>query len=227
MDDRTPYLPAPYEDGLTALWRKGVRLARNLAIAGAMAGVSGLVLGATLTDGWLAQIFVTLFAAAVLWLPMLGLTIWASRLFGRRRPATPSTIEATASPVDTRLAASWHRLGLAAPRQRDRIATLQRSLDRSRSSFAGVRLDADAYELCAMIDRRLPDLIDHELDSLAPDNRGRNRQVGELVDLVEQFARHCSAKRDGAAVDSAYHAEVLKRRFEARLNDSSPFDANG
>ena len=63
-------------------------------------------------------------------------------------------------------------------------------------------MDADAGELCAMIDKRLPDLIDHELDSLAPDSRGRDRQVGELVDLVEQFVRHCGAKRDGAAIDS-------------------------
>ena len=123
MDDQRPYYsPAPFEDGLTALWRKGVRLARNLAIAGALAGVSGLVLGAVLTDGWLAQIFVTLFAAFVLWLPMLGLTIWASRLSGRRRPATPATVEAVARPADTRLAASWHRLGLAA--DLDRLAVL-------------------------------------------------------------------------------------------------------
>ena len=85
-------------------------------------------------------------------------------------------------------------------------------------------MDSDAHELCAMIDRRLPDLIDHELDSLAPDSRGRDRQIGELVELVEQFVRHCGARRDGAAVDSAYQAEVLKRRFETRLADDTPFD---
>ncbi len=84
-------------------------------------------------------------------------------------------------------------------------------------------MDSDAGELCAMIDKRLPDLIDHELDSLAPDSRGRDKQVGELVDLVEQFVRHCGAKRDGAVDHSAYQAEVLKRRFEARLNDDTPF----
>ena len=135
----------------------------------------------------------------------------------------PRQVDVT-NKVDSRLAAGWRRLGLAAPRQRERIATLERSLDRSRTSFAGATMDADAHELCAMIDRRLPDLIDHELDSLAPDSRGRERQIGDLVDLVEQFVRHCSSKRDGAAVDSAYHAEVLKRRFEARLADDRPFD---
>lgn len=222
MDDRyLPYPPNPFEDGLTNLWRQGLRLVRNVAIAGALAGLGGILLGAALTDGWLAQIFVTIFAALVLWLPMLGATIWASRLFGGRRRAAPSQVDVTPNKADpdNRLAASWRRLSLAAPRQRERIVTLQRSLERSRTSLGATAMDTDAHELCAMIDKRLPDLIDHELDSLAPDSRGRNAQVGELVDLVEQFVRHCGAKRDGSAVNSAYQAEVLRRRFEARLAD--------
>lgn len=219
MDDRTaPCPPDPFGDGLATLWSKGLRLARNLAIAGGLAGIGGIALGAALTDGWLAQIFVTLFAAAVLWIPMLVATIWVSRLFGRRR-VVPKQVGAPGTLVDVRLAASWRRLSLAAPRQRERIITLERSLERSRTSFAASSMDADAHELCAMIDRRLPDLIDHELDSLAPDSRGRDAQVGELVDLVEQFVRHCGSKRDGVSDNSAYQAEVLRRRFEARLAD--------
>ena len=67
MDDRySPYPPSPFEDGLAALWRQGLRLVRNVAIASALAGFGGILLGAALTDGWLAQIFVTLFAAVVL-----------------------------------------------------------------------------------------------------------------------------------------------------------------
>ncbi len=204
-------------------------MARNVAIAGALAGLGGILLGAALTDGWLAQIFVTLFAAFVLWLPMVGVTIWASRLLGRRRRTVPQQVDVTPNRSNTdaaedRLAASWRRLSLAAPRQRERIVTLARSLERSRTGLAAARMDTDAHELCAMIDRRLPDLIDHELDSLAPDSRGRDTQVGELVDLVEQFVRHCGAKCDGSADNSAYQAEVLKRRFEARLADDRPFD---
>jgi hypothetical protein len=172
----------------------------------------------------LAQIFVTLFAAFLLWLPMLGVVVWASRLFGGRRRAVPNQVDVTPNKVDPDdpLAVSWRRLGMAAPRQRERIATLQRSLERSRTSLAAKEMDSDAGELCAMIDKRLPALIDHELDLLAPDSRGRDKQVGELVDLVEQFVRHCGTRRDGAG-DSAYQAEVLKRRFEARLNDDTPF----
>ncbi len=226
MDDRySPYPPSQFEDGLTNLWRQGLRLARNVAIAGALAGLGGIFLGAALTDGWLAQIFVTLFAAFLLWLPMLGVVVWASRIFGRRGRAVPNHIDVTPNKVDpdNPLAASWRRLSLAAPRQRERIVTLQRSIERSRTSLAAKEMDSDAGELCAMIDKRLPALIDHELDSLAPDSRGRDRQVGELVDLVEQFARHCGTRRDGAGDDSAYQAEVLKRRFEARLADDTPF----
>lgn len=225
MDDRySPYPPSPFDDGIANLWRQGLRFARNVAIAGALAGLGGILFGAALTEGWLAQIFVTLFAAFVLWLPMLGVTIWASRLLGGRRRAGPVTVDVTPNTVESRLESSWRRLSVAAPRQRERIVTLQRSLERSRTSLAAKEMDSDAGELCAMIDKRLPDLIDHELDSLAPDSRGRERQVGELVDLVEQFVRHCGAKRDGAADHSAYQAEVLKRRFEARLNDDRPFD---
>lgn len=226
MDDRySLYPPSPFDQGLAKMWRNGLRLARNVAIAGALAGLGGIVLGAALTDGWLAQIFLTLFAAFVLWLPMIGLTVWASRLLGRRGRSVPNHVDVTPGKVDrdNPLAASWRRLSLAAPRQGQRIVTLQRSLERSRSSFAATSMDSDAHELCAMIDRRLPDLIDHELDSLAPDSRGRDQQVGDLVDLVEQFVRHCGAKRDGAADNSAYQAEVLKRRFEARLADDTPF----
>ncbi len=217
------YATDPMQDGLATLWRKGLVLARNVAIAGALAGVGGILLGAVLTENWLAQIFVTMFAAFVLWLPMLGLTVWASRLFGRRSPAVAQTVDVSANPVGTPLEASWRRLGQSAPHQRDRIVSLQRSLDRSRTSLSQSSMDTDAHELCAMIDRRLPDLIDHELDSLAPDMRGRDRQVGELIDMVEQFVRHCGAKRDGTSTGSAYQAEILKRRFEARLNDDTPF----
>lgn len=224
MDDRyAPYPPGPLGDGLAALWRKGLNLARKVAIAGALAGVGGIALGAALTDNWFAQIFLTLFAAAALWIPILAATVWVGRRLERRRDA-PQQAVATNSLVNARLAASWRRLSLAAPGQRERIIALERSLDRSRTSFAASSLDADAHELCAMIDRRLPDLIDHELDSLAPDNRSRERQVGELIELVEQFTRHCGSKRDGAHDNSAYHAEVLKRRFEARLADPGTLD---
>lgn len=218
-----PYQPGPFDQGFAGLLERGVRFARKLAIASVLAGVGGIAIGAALTDNWFAQIFLTLFAAVVLWVPMLVATLWAGRRLARK-PAVPNTIDASATVVDDRLATSWRRLGVAAPSQRDRIVTLQRSLGRSRTSFEAQSMDADAHELCAMIDKRLPDLIDHELDSLAPDNRGRERQVGELIELVEQFVRHCGSKRDGAQVDSAYHAEVLKRRFEARLADPTPFD---
>ena len=79
-------------------------------------------------------------------------------------------------------------------------------------------MDPDANDLCILIDRRLPELIDRELDSLAPDDRGRTKQLDELVDLVEQFARHCSRSREGGS-HAEREAAILRRRFEHRLTE--------
>ena len=60
-----------------------------------------------------------------------------------------------------------------------------------------------------------------QLVHLPPDDRDRGRRLNELVDLVEQFARHCSRKGSGEEGLPRYDAQVLRRRFEERL--SSPF----
>ena len=59
----------------------------------------------------------------------------------------------------------------------------------------------------------------HRLDTLPPDDRNRGRQVAELVDLIEQFARHCSRPRSGDVDDAGFEAAVLRRRFEDRLGE--------
>ena len=79
------------------------------------------------------------------------------------------------------------------------------------------RLDPDAHDLCVLIDRRLPELIERELDSLPPGDRERRERLSSLIALVEDFARHCGRKRDGSPAGSDYQAEVLRRRFEERL----------
>mgnify|MGYP006186018425 CR=1 FL=1 len=61
-------------------------------------------------------------------------------------------------------------------------------------------------------------LIHRELDHLAPDDRNRRRQIGELIELIEQFARHCSRKRSGDKAIAAHEAAVLRRRFESHLS---------
>ena len=115
-------------------------------------------------------------------------------------------------------------LTAAAPGQGERLLAMQRSLEASHRSFRAAELDPEAHDLCLLIERRLPELIDHELDSLPPDDRGRRRQVTELVDLVEQFARHCGRKRDGDRSASTYQAEILRRRFEDRLSGAGSVD---
>ena len=127
------------------------------------------------------------------------------------------TVEATATPSSGR---HWQRLTAVAPGQGDRLRAIQRSLTSSRTTFGSASLDPEVHDLCVLIDRRLPELIDRQLDALPPDDRGRKQAVDELVDLVEQFARHCGRKRDGDTSVSAYQAEILRRRFEERLSDN-------
>lgn len=102
------------------------------------------------------------------------------------------------------------------------MKVLQRSFERSRQALGSADLDPDAHDLCVLIDRRLPELIDRGLDDLPPDDRDRGRKLDELVNLVEQFARHCSRKGAGEVDLPTYDAQVLRRRFEERLS-SGPF----
>ena len=208
-----------FSDRIAEATARAVRFASRVGLAFGLAVISALVLGAVLTDNGLVQVFVTVLAALGLWVPILMALLAIERRFGRGRPkAANQIVTVSARPADSGVAtSSWRRLLAAAPAERERIGALQRSLDSSALAFRGAQLDPDAHDLCVLIDRRLPELIDRELDSLPPDDRGRRRAVGELVELVEQFARHCSRKRDGQAQDTSYQAQVLRRRFEQRL----------
>lgn len=213
----------PYRDYQTGLGERfheiaarGVRLAKRAALAFALAAAGGIAIGAAATDNWLAQIFVTIIAGAALWVPMLIALLGIERLFARR-PARPMVIEATAVPVPETGGKHWQRLAAVAPAERERIAALQRSVENSHRTLSSASLDPEAHDLCVLIDRRLPELIDHELDTLPPDDRGRRQAIGELIGLVEQFARHCSRKREGESPDSRRQADILRRRFEEKL----------
>ena len=204
---------------------KGVRLATRAAIAFGLAVVTAILLGTALTDNGLVQVFVTILAALGLWVPILVAILGVERWLARRRPPEGrQAVRVAAHPVRAAIADEcWHRLVSVAPHEAERVTVLQRSLDASALAFRGAHLDPDAHDLCVLIDRRLPELIHHELDSLPPDDKGRHQAIGELVELVEQFARHCSRKRDGRAQDTSYQAQVLRRRFEQRLS-AAPFD---
>jgi hypothetical protein len=191
---------------------RGVRIAKYMAISFAIAVVGAIFIGAAVADNAFVQIFVTFLAAVGLWLPILlaSLAIDA-RLRRPRRPEGPQVIEATA--VD----ASWVRLARAVPGEQERIHAIQRSLTNSHLALRDAKLDPDAHDLCVLIDRRLPELIERELDSLPPGDRERRERLASLIGLVEDFARHCGRKRDGNPAGSEYQAEVLRRRFEERL----------
>lgn len=206
------------------LWDRGLWLAKRLAIALGLSSALAIAVGLAVTESAFAQIVVTLLAAIAFWIPVLLAIIGIERMIDRRwlGKKAETTLQATAVPDSG--SASWKRLAAAAPGERERLLALQRSLDRSRQSFATAALDPEAHDLCVLIDRRLPQLIEHELEELPPDDRGRKRQIGELLTLVEEFARHCSRKRDADGPASRYQAEILRRRFEDRLTGAGPLD---
>ena len=201
----------------TLIWQRGVRLATRLAIAFGLSVVAAILLGAAVTDNGFVQIIITVLAALGLWIPFAVLVTKLDRFFaGRsRRPGTAAALRGSSSEEHD----SWRRLSAVAPGYSERIAVLQRSLDRSRLALGKADLDPDAHDLCVLIDRRLPDLIHRQLDTLPPDDRNRSRQIGDLVDLIEQFARHCSRTRSGDVDDAGFEAAVLRRRFEDRLGE--------
>ena len=210
----------PFGQRIHLLWERGLRLVTRAAIAFALSTAAAIGVGAAVTDNALVQILVTLLTALAFWIPFFFIVLrvdqWLARRRSRQRRSDPgSAPPATNSHGDQ----VWRRLFAVAPGESQRLVVLRRSLERSRQSLESAELDPDAHELCILIDRRLPDLIHHELEILPPDDRHRRQKVSELIDLVEQFARHCSRRGSGEGVDAGFEAKVLRRRFEARLTE--------
>ena len=201
------------QERLTDAAERGMRIAKYMALSFAVAVVAGIGIGAWVADNAFVQIFVTFLATLGLWLPILLAALAIDSRFRRPRasPEGPQIIETTAVEVH------WARLERAAPTERNRIGAIQRSLATSHFALREARLDPDAHDLCVLIDRRLPELIEKELDALPPGDRERQERLSSLIGLVEDFARHCGRKRDGNQAGSEYQAEVLRRRFEERL----------
>lgn len=217
MTDRTPTYYPEAEDPFAGMVRRGMRVAKRLAISFAAAFVAAIGLSVVAADNAFVQLLIIAVATFVFWLPLFFLIAGVERLFARKA-APAGHVEATAVATDRREDRAWRRLAVASPRDAERIGVLQRSIERSRVALGAAALDPEAHEVCVLIDRRLPDLIDHALDDLPPDDLGRRRQVTELVDLIEQFARDCSRRKGSDTAADRHGAEVLRRRFEAHLS---------
>ncbi len=213
----------PFGDRITFLWKQGMRLVMRAAIAFALSTATAIAVGAAVTDSAFVQILVTVMAALAFWIPsffiVVGIDRWlarrSTRRAGRRSPHQDAERAMATSGDDD----VWRRLFASAPSEAQRLAVLKRSLENTRLALARAELDPEAHELCILIDRRLPDLIHHELEILPPDDTHRRQKLGELIDLVEQFARHCSRRDSADEADAEYQAKVLRRRFEARLSE--------
>lgn len=208
-----------FGEQIGSLWERVVRLARRGAIAFALSTVAAIGLGAAVTDNALVQILVTALAALAFWVPTFLIVLRVDRWMAQRAMVHDNAPGGAPPSANSRDDEAWRRLFAVAPAESSRLAVLKRSLERSRQSLGRAELDPEAHELCILIDRRLPDLIHHELEVLPPDDRGRRQKIRELVDLVEQFARHCSRRGSADAVEAGFQAEVLRRRFETRLTE--------
>jgi hypothetical protein len=211
-----PTEPPSLTERMTHLLQRGVRLAARVAVAFGLSTIAAIGLAIAISDNAFVQILVMILGALGFWIPFLLLVLFVERLF-QRRPAPPRHGPANSALSNGEGQEGWRRLSAAAPRQAERLDVLRRSLGESRLALGKAQLDADAHDLCVLIDRRLPELIHRELDNLPPDDRNRSRQIGELVDLIEQFARHCSRKRSGDADAVGQEAAILRRRFEEHL----------
>ena len=205
----------PFGERIDDLWKRGVRFITRAAIAFALSTAAAIGVGAAVTDTAFAQIVVTVLASLAFWIPALVFVLGVDRWRAGRREKNVNEPPEELS----RDEGVWRRLLASAPTESQRLAGLRRSLERSRLTLASAELDPEAHELCILIDRRLPDLIHHELEILPPDDRHRRQKVRELIDLVEQFARHCSRAGSADEADAEFHANVLRRRFEARLSE--------
>lgn len=204
---------------MTDYWERGVRIATRFAIAFGLSTLTGIGIGFAVTDNVLAQIFVTVLSAFALWIPFaVGMARFDGWRNARRNRKALAALP-IAQHANKDFEQDWQRLLSLAPTERSRLSAIKSSIDRSRVMLGKAELDPIAHDLCVLIDRRLPQLVHYELDDLPPDDAGRRRQLGELIDLIEQFARHCSRERDGVAGGSSRDAAILRRRFEARLSD--------
>jgi hypothetical protein len=216
--DMRPAYPS-LNERMTTYWERGVRIATRFAIAFGLSTLTGIGIGFAVTDNVLAQIFVTVLSAFALWIPFVVSVTRFEAWRNARRHRKALAAEPIAQRANREFEQDWQRLVALAPAERSRLSAIKSSIDRSRLALGKAELNPDAHDLCVLIDRRLPELVRHELEDLPPDDTNRRSQVGELIDLVEQFARHCGKQRDGLARGSSREAEILRRRFEARLAD--------
>ena len=72
-------------DRIAEAMTRAMRFASRVGLAFGLAVVGAIILGAALTDNGLVQIFVTIFAALGLWVPILLALLAIERRFGRGR----------------------------------------------------------------------------------------------------------------------------------------------
>ena len=198
-----------------AATQRAFRILLRLAVAGGLAAVAGIILGALATSGGFAQLALTGFAAFALWIPMFLLLSGIAR-WRARRAAQPRLARRTGK-LTRSSRASWTRLQqLAGPRAGEVVTACNR-LALVHERLPGNALDPQAHELRLLIEKRIPQLISSRLSSLPASSKERTEAIDSLVDLVDRFAADSDQRCEQLAQASRSEHEAVRQRIEDHL----------
>lgn len=206
-----------------ALYQRGVSLLLRLTLAGMLAVLAGIVVGALATGGGLVQLLITAIAATALWIPafLLVSRIAAWRRNRRMRdclqvpPARSSSAKTTGGSASPD--AAWSRLSLAAGVHRAEVRRLEAQLAEVWRALPNPSLDPQVHELQLLIGRRVPELIETRLSCLPLRRDEREQAVGELLDLLGEFTDDTMRRYEGLAISGRQRHEVVRRRIQGHL----------
>lgn len=206
------------------LYRRGISLLMRLAVAGMLAVVAAIALGAVATGGGLVQLLVTLLAAVALWIPAFLLVSAFARMRRRRRERAALAKSATSRPaqgapsstgeIDT----AWNGLAAAAGRRQAEVRRLENQLAAVWQALPTQTLDPQVHELQLLIGKRIPQLIETRLACLPLRRAEREAAVDELLTLLSDFAEDSVGRYERLAIGSRERHAVVRRRIEQHLD---------
>ncbi len=206
-----------------ALYQRSVSLLLRLAVAGMLAVLAGIVIGAVAGGGGLVQLLITAMAATALWIPaFLVVSRVAGWLRKRRLRDTlrtsdqKGTVAEAAAPAAT-IDMAWSRLALVAGPHRADVRRMEAQLAEVWRALPGQSLDPQVHELQLLIGRRVPELIETRLSCLPLRRDERELAVGDLLKLLGDFTQDTVGRYESVATAGRQRHEIVRRRIEGHL----------
>lgn len=195
------------------------RLIVSCALAIMIAVPTGvLVMGQDEDEVAMALLLAVLLSVAIFWLlKPRSPRVEALPAKSNSQPLKRGTFRRT-FPAD-QIAQVWDRLEDEAPLHAARIGIARRSTERSRKALKARHLDPSAHSALVMLERRVPELIDQELN-LADESGGHrgSKIVEELVELLERLAADCERQLGSNSRLDASETRLLRQHVERYLD---------